>query len=320
MLAFRRIFSSSNDDISKEMNENLHEIKDLGKAPGDLDFHKMCSLPQQNTIITLNDLTLTVWNMKSVKKQSVYPVPRLVFSSQNLTFIKELKLLIVTLRSNEASIFSLTKRPKLLCKSPVALPYTEYIHQLGIVISFGKDMLSIWGIYNRKVYCRTKGSFHKVKYLKGLNKLATFEGLFCEMNVYDIDENTKTLKNCKRLYTNDSSFGCLNEIEWVEKKNLLIVTDSVVGAVKMYGYRDCRKWQEIRTFEKDAILSQIIRLSNETILLTWGDKNQENSYIIELNKMKLQRLGQTVPKICLYSEPKKTFVACKEGQLSLWKF
>jgi len=159
-----------------------------------------------------------------------------------------------------------------------------------------------------------------VKYLTGLNKLATFEGLFCELNVYDIDTNTKTLKNPKRLYTNDSSFGCLNEIEWVEKRNLLIVTDAVVGAVKMYGHRDCGKWQELRTFEKDGILSQIIRLSNETILLSFGDKSEENSYILELNKMKLQRLGQKVPKICLYSEPKKTFVGCKEGQLSLWKF
>jgi len=320
MFSFRRNFFSSNtNDISRELEQNLKEIKDLGKVPTDLDLHRACAIPKDNIIITLNDSSLITWDIKTLKKQAGYPVPRLVFSSQNLTFITELKLLLVTFKSNESSIFSLRGKPRLLCKSPVALPYTEYINPLNIVISFGKDLLSIWGIFNKQVYCTIKGSFHTIKFLKGLNKIAAFEGLFCELYVYDIDPEKKTLRNRKQLYSNDNSFGCINQIEWLENRNLLLVTDSVIGMVKMFSCKN-EQWQEIRTIEKEGFLSHALRLNSELVFLSWTNRGKIESFLFEHRKNKVQSLKAKIQKIHFYSPEKKIFASNKDDGLVLWGF
>ena len=284
---FGRIISSSTSDFHKEIDRNLHEVKEIGKVSPELDFHRMISIPNANSVVTLNEMGLSFWNVANkLKKKSSYPVPRLAFSSQNIAFVPELNLVIVSLSYSESSIFRLEKKPRLICKSPISLPYNDYLHSMKTVVSFGNDMLSIWGIINKKIYCKAKGSFHTAKYLNGLDKLATFEGLFCELYVYDIDREKKGLANRKLLYSNDNTFGCLNQLDWLEKRKIL----------------------------------QTIKLNNEAMLLTWSEEGSDDSYILDLKKFKAHALKQKIGKVCFYSAKAKSFVTCKEDKLYLWKF
>lgn len=320
MFSFRRVFSSGNGESQKDFESDLRQVKEIGQTPQDLDFHRVLNVPKSNITIALNDMALTVWDIYSLKKKRTYPTTRLVFASQNITLIESQKLIIVTLRSHETSIFSFNRNLRLICKAPVAEPYTEYIPSLKAVVSFGDGLLSIWGLYNRKVYYKGRGSFKNVKYLTGLDKIATFEGLFCELHVYDIDKEKKALINKKLLFSNDSTYGNLNSLEWIEGKNLLIMSDSVLGTIKIFSCREGKRWDTVATIEKPGDLLHPVRVSTEMMLATWKSKGEDNSYLIELKKMKTHELNKKVSKICFCSPDAKKFVTCHDNTLSLWKF
>jgi len=276
-------------------------------------------IPNKNVFLTLNETYLAILDPYTLKKKLSHPIPRLFLASQNICYLSDINIFIVTTRANMSSIFHLSNKLKLIGTAPVGLPFLEHVPKTNLMISYGKFEVITWNLYTGETYYQEGGSFHKVKYLKGINKVATFEGLFCELYIYDLTSQKGFTKK-QKLYTNDNSFGSLNQIEWLDESKSLVVADSVEGKILIWSLSPQRKWNKIHTIEKDGIITQALKLSPEVFIFSWNINKQEESYIMETSSGNLKRLKKEIKKVLYCSSKTKEIISHSDNELLRYRF
>lgn len=292
--------------------------KEIEPLPPTIRIERLFFVPEQNSIITIESKSISFWTLNDLKKKSSYSIPCLFLSSQNITFIAPASIFLVTTQAQKSSMFSIKHGMRMIKSCPVALPFSDYIASQKLVVSYGKDMLVLWNPFNNKVHYQQVESFHNVKFLSGINKIAFFIGLFCEFAILDLDRNLKPGRK-HTIYSDDHSFGCLNQIEWIESTKTLLMTDSIMGKVMMWKLSG-KKW--IKTFELDkgGILLQSLMLSDDMFVCTWSLVDKRESYIIIPNSGKMIKMKKDIKKVKFFSRETGRILSIEGNSLYLFKY